>query len=264
MDNAVQATKLINSVLPTPVSVQTVRNALKHEDMVPVVKTKQPLLKASHREARLAFAHKYKNWTVEDWKRVLWSDETKVNKINSDGQVYVWKKRGEPLSDRTTTTTVKHGGGNIMVWGCMGWEGVGVLSEVEGNMDRFQYVDILSQGIPESREKLGLDGEEFLFQQDNDPKHTSNHAGKWFKDNGINLMDWPAQSPDLNPIEHLWRHLKKQLNKYGTHPKGVHELWDRAAEEWNQIGPGVCQNLISSMPKRCRAVIKAKGGHTKY
>src|SRR6185437_2095516 len=93
-----------------PVSVQTVRNALKQEDMVPVVKTKQPLLKAAHRKARLAFAHKYKNWTADDWKRVLWSDETKVNKINSDCRVYVWKKKGEPLSDRTTTTTVKHGG----------------------------------------------------------------------------------------------------------------------------------------------------------
>lgn len=85
VDNAVQATKLINSVLSIPVSVQTVRNALKQEDMVPVVKTKRPLLKAAHRKARLAFAHKYKNWTADDWKRVLWSDETKVNKINSDG-----------------------------------------------------------------------------------------------------------------------------------------------------------------------------------
>ena len=176
----------------------------------------------------------------------------------------MWKKKGELFSDRTTTTTVKHGGGNITVWGCMSWDGDGVLSEVEGNMDRFQYVDILSQGIPESREKLDLDGEEFLFQQDNDPKHTSNHAGKWFEDNGISLIDWPAQSPDLNPIEHLWQHLKRQLKKYGTHPKGVRELWDRAAEEWNKIGPEVCQNLISSMPRRCQAVIKAQGGHTKY
>lgn len=178
VDNAIQATQLINSVHSTPISAQTVRNALKKEDMRAVVKTKRPLLKAAHRKARLAFAHKYKNWTIDDWKMVLWSDETKINKIGSDGRVYVWKKRGEPLSDRTTTTTVKHGGGNIMVWGCMGWEGVGVLSEVEGIMDKHQYVDILSQGVPESRQKLGLSGEDFYFQQDNDPKHTSKHASK--------------------------------------------------------------------------------------
>ena len=79
-----------------------------------------------------------------------------------------------------------------MVWGCMGWDGVGIVSEIEGIMDRFQYVDILSQGIPESREKLGLDGEEFLFQQDNDPKHTSKKATKWLEDNNIKVMTWPA------------------------------------------------------------------------
>jgi len=59
----------------------------------------------------------------------------------------VWKKRGEPPSDRTTTPTVKHGGGNnLMVWGCMGWNGVGKLVEVEGKMDAKQYCEILDEG----------------------------------------------------------------------------------------------------------------------
>ena len=68
----------------------------------------------------------------------------------------------------------------------------------------------------------------------------------------------------MNPIEHLWEHLKRRLKEYPTPPKGVHELWDRLAEEWGEIPPEVCQNLIESMPRRIQAVIKAKGGHTKY
>src|SRR5260370_26396185 len=113
------------------------------------------MLKASHRQRRLKFARDHENWTVEDWKRVVWSDETKINRIGSDGRVVVWKRRGEPPSDRTTTPTIKHGGGNnLMVWGCMGWNGVGKLVEVEGIMDTKQYCDILDERVVESFEKL--------------------------------------------------------------------------------------------------------------
>jgi transposase len=121
LDNAVQATKFINSIISDPVSTQTVQRILKEDGLYSSTKKKVPMLKASHRQQRLKFARDHENWTVEDWKRVLWSDETKINRIGSDGRVVVWKRRGEPPSDRTTTPTVKHGGGNnLMVWGCMG------------------------------------------------------------------------------------------------------------------------------------------------
>ena len=90
-------------------------------------------------------------------------------------------------------------------------------------------------------------------------------ATKWLNDHGIILLDWPPQSPNLNPIEHIWSYLKNQIkDNYESIPKGVWELWERAAEEWEKIEPEVCQRLIESMPRRLEAVIKAKGGHTKY
>ena len=151
-----------------------------------------------------------------------------------------------------------------MVWGCMGWNGVGILTEVQGIMDAEQYCEILEHGLEKSFKKLGLEEGERIFQQDNDPKHTSKRASKWLDDNNIEVMTWPAQSPDINPLEHLWVDLKKSLRKYSTPPKGVHELWDRVVVEWNKIPPETCQNLIESMPRRIQAVIKAKGGYTKY
>ena len=77
-------------------------------------------------------------------------------------------------------------------------------------------------------------------------------------------MEWPAQSPDLDPIENLWNHLKRRMAEYDQESKGTIELWERVQIEWDKIEPEVCQNLIESMPKCVEAVIKAKGGYTKY
>ena len=77
-------------------------------------------------------------------------------------------------------------------------------------------------------------------------------------------MVWPAQSPDLNPIEHLWGFLKKRLAEHEHPPSGIHELWERIQVEWEKIPAEDCQNLIESMPRRVQAVLKAKGGYTKY
>jgi hypothetical protein len=87
---------------------------------------------------------------------------------------------------------------------------------------------------------------------------------KWFEDHEVELLDWPAQSPDLNPIEHLWHILKMHLQQYENPPKGIQELWERVQEEWEKIPKEECVNLINSMPRRIKAVLKAKGGHTKY
>jgi hypothetical protein len=146
----------------------------------------------------------------------------------------------------------------------MGWNRVGKLTEVQGIMDAQQYCEILEDGVVESFEKLEMAEEERIFQQNNDPKHISNKATKWFEDNDIQVLVWPAQSPDISPIEHLWVGLKHALQQYPRPPKGVHELWVRVGEEWNKIPPETCQKLIESMPRRIQAVIKAKGGHTKY
>ena len=119
-------------------------------------------------------------------------NETRINRIGSDERTYTWKKK-KPFSDRTTTLIVKHGGGNnLMVWGCMRWNGAGVLTKLQGIMNADQYCDILEGGVVESFEKLEMPEEKRMFQQDNDPKHTSKKATQWFEDNDIEVMVWPA------------------------------------------------------------------------
>ena len=201
---------------------------------------------------------------MEDWKRVIWSDETKINRIGSDGQEYVWKKKKEGLTSREVKGTVKFGAGSLMVWGCIGWNGVRVLSEIEGRMDAKQYVAILEEGLLQSMEESGIPEDEIIFQQDNDPKHTFRRAQTWFEKQGIKLLDLAAQSPDLNSIEHTWNHLKRRLSDYEKAPTGVYQLWNRVVVEWEKIAVEECQKWIESIPRRIQAVFKVKGGHTKY
>ena len=125
-------------------------------------------------------------------------------------------------------------------------------------------MEILEQGLLQSMEDSGIPENDLIFQQDNDPKHTSRTAQVWFDEQGIKLLDWPAQSPDLNPIEHTWNHLKRCLSGYENAPTGVHQLWERVVEQWKKISVEQCQKWIESMPRRIEAVIKAKGAHTKY
>ena len=263
-DNAVQVTKALKDVTNQSISSQTVRRNLKEIGLRPVVKRKRPLLTARHRRERLQWAERCKEYTVEDWKRVVWTDETKINRLGSDGRKWVWKEVGEPLNDRLVESTVKFGGGNVMMWGCMLWEGIGYATRIEGKMDAELYCAILDDELQQSLDHYDKSPSDIIFQQDNDPKHRSKRAEKWFSDHGYTVMKWPPQSPDLSPIEHLWWHLKKKLDEYEIPPSSQHQLWERCEAEWEKIPKEVCQNLIESMPRRVAAVLRAKGGHTKY
>jgi transposase len=204
------------------------------------------------------------HWTADDWKRVVYTDETKVNRLGSDGRKWVWKMPGEGLSDRLVEGTVKFAGGNLMFWGPMFWKGVGYGAKIDGRMDADLYVSILEDELQQSLEYYNKKPEGVIFQQDNDPKHKSKKAMNWLKDSGMEVMVWPPQSADLNPIEHLWVHLKARLGDYENSPSSIAELWERTQKVWNEIPASVCQNLIESMPRRVAAVAKAKGGYTKY
>src|SRR5580700_3442428 len=263
-ENAAQLTKPLADVINQPLSTRTVRRHLKNAGLKAVVKRKRPLLSKQHRRARLDWAIAHQNWTVDDWKVVVYSDETKINRLGSDGREWVYKFPGEGLTDRLVKETVKFGGGSVMVWGCMVWEGVGYACKIDGRMDAELYTQILEEDLQASIKYYDKSLENIIFQQDNDPKHKSARARNWFKTNQVTLLPWPAQSPDMNPIEHLWQHLKTKPKEYPNPPNGILELWERVEKEWNSIDPSVVQNLIESMPRRVAALVKAKGGYTKY
>lgn len=265
VDTATQATRALQDMTNTTFTPQSLRNHLKKSGLKAVVKKKRNFISRQNKIDRLNFAIAHRHWTIDDWRRVVWSDETKINRMGSDGRKWVWKRPGEGLSKRLVDQKVKHGGGSLMLWGCMTYShGVGTCHKIDGTMDGDVYARIMDRHLPASCKKWRVRLRDVIFQQDNDPKHRSEPAQDWFADHQVNLLPWPSNSPDLNPIEHLWSHLKTRLGEHATYPKGMLELWDRVQDEWQKIPLNVVQNLIESMPDRVEAVIKAKGAWTKY
>jgi len=176
----------------------------------------------------------------------------------------VWKKPGEGLSDRLVQETMKFGGESVMVWGCMTWQGVGYAAKIDGRMDGDLYLQILKDDLLNTLQYYGLDPSDIIFQQDNESKHTCRKVKEWLEEQDFETMVWLAQSPDLNPIEHLWGCLKRRLGEYEHSPNGILQLWKRIQEVWEGTPVEECQKLIESMPRRVQAVVKAKEGYTKY
>ncbi len=242
----------------------TVSRALHSVGMRAGDKKKKPALSQKNIKERLSFAKSHVDWTVEDWKTVIFSDESKINRFNSDGRTWTWYRDGESLQPRSVSQTTKHGGGRIMLWGCITALGVGYLCEIEGNMDQHLYKEILDNELSKTFYYYELDREKCIFQHDNDPKHTAKSVKEYLSDQEYRVMVWPPQSPDLNPIENCWSYLKQQLNKYDRPPNGMRELFERTEVEWEKISIDYLDKLFSSMPARMKAVIKAKGRWTKY
>ncbi len=257
--NAIDIAERLAETSIAQISSQTIRNRLHDNDMYGRVKASKPLLTKKHMARRLEFARKYQNWTISDWKKVLWSDETKISLHGSDGKRYTWRKATERLKPKHVKRTIKYDK-SIMVWGCFSWNGVGELNIIDGTMTSAVYVRILKDSMQPSARRLF--DESYIFQQDNDPKHTAKNTREWMEREQIEILDWPPQSPDLNPIENLWWHVKQEISKLKLGK--LDELHDGLKRAWESISNERCRKLIESMPRRIDQVIKNNGSWTKY
>ena len=173
----------------------------------------------------------------------------------------MWRSRYEELGPKCTVPPVKHGGDSVMVCRCFAKKEAGKLCILNRTMDRFYYRQILEENLLVSIQQLGL-GTNFIFMYDNDPKHTSALAKDWLRNNGLQVMQWPSSSPDLNPIEHLCNVLEDRVKKY--HSKNQIELALHLMEEWNKTELSVLEKLVDSVSSRLNERIKLKGYATRY
>ncbi len=219
----------------------------------------KPLLNQRQHQKRLTWAVEKKNWTVAQWSKVLFSDESKFCISFGNQGPRVWRKSGEAQNPCCLKSSVKFPQ-SVMIWAAMSSAGVGPLCFLK-SVNAAIYQEILEHFMLPSADKLYGDAD-FIFQQDLAPAHTAKGTKSWFNDHGVTVLDWPANSPDLNLIENLWGIVKRKMRD--TRPNNADDLKATVKETWASIPPQQCHKLITSMPRRIEAVIKAKGAPTKY
>ncbi len=158
---------------------------------------------------------------------------------------WVWVKESDGLGEETPPKSLSF------------WR----LAVINGIMNSAVYQKILKDNVRPSVRDLKLK-RTWVLLQDNDPKHTSKSTSEWLKKNKMKTLEWPSQSPDLNPIEMLWHDLKKAV--HAQKPSNVAELQQFCQDEWAKIPPQHCNRLIASYRKSLMAVVAAKGGPTSY
>ena len=183
------------------------------------------------------------------WKKVVFTDEKKFNLDGPDGYKYYFhdlRKKARFLSRRQC------GGGSIMLWGSISYNGALSLVKISDHQNAIKYVQLLDQELGVMNDKLG-DGS-WIFQQDNAHIHTAKIAKEWFTNKNVTVLQWPAKSPDLNIIENVWGHLSRVL----------YELESAIFRHWATIPKTYIKKLYDSIPSRIFEVINKPGGFTKY
>ncbi len=150
---------------------------------------------------------------------------------------------------------------SLMVWGCISAYGMGSLHVLEGTMNAERYIKVLEQHMLPSRWRL-FQGRSCVFQQDNAKPHTAAITTAWLRSRRVRVLNWPACSPDLSPVENIWRIIKWKIKQ--RWPRTLQQLETFIGQEWDQIRTPKLQKLITSMPRRLQTVLKRRGDATPW
>ncbi len=155
-------------------------------------------------------------------------------------------------------------GGGVMVWGIFSWHTLGPLVPIERHLNAAAYLSIVADYVHPFMTTVYPSSDGY-FQQDNAPCHKAQIISDWFleHDNEFTLLKWPPQSPDLNPIEHLWNVVEREIRIIDVHPTNLQQLRD-VLSIMTKISKECFQHLVESMPQIIKTVLKAKGGPTRY
>jgi transposase len=249
--------------LPVVVCRRTLQNAVHELGFSNRVAVKKPLLAERHIAHRLKIAREHRHWGYDEWARVMWTDEAAFELGKRSNRVTVWRKAYEKYDWDCIVPTFRSGRKSVMVWGAITATSRSPLvlmpadERTASDFVRNVYEDVLSNYW------LSHDGDGYVLMEDGAAIHRSKVSAAWREEIGLTKLDWPATSPDLNPIEHLWYQIKCLIEKK-ERPTRQEFMFAQVEEAWNELPQENIEKLIRSMPDRMEAVIKMGGKSTRF
>lgn len=245
----------------------TILRALKAQHAKVRHQELKPATTGAQRKARLNFAKKWRQRTVEEWKTVVFSDEGAIPRFPKGNPNVVILPKDYPFTARLQKNSASHGGGETKLWAAICPDGILAWAIYEGDMTAAKYKAILKKNLIRRAEDY-FDEEEWVFQQDGDPAHTAHSTIEYLESHqNLSLLSWPSSSPDLNIIENLWGYMNDILAKKGP-ARTMKEHTARVAALCEEMtGPAhkeFFQHLYESLPKRMEEVIERKGYPTSF
>ncbi|GFW92622.1 transposable element Tcb2 transposase [Trichonephila clavipes] len=220
-------------------------------------------LRPAHRRRRSLWCREHRKWRDNEWGRVLFTDESRFSLSSDFHRILIWRERGSRNHPSNIIERDRYGGRGVLVWG-----GIMLGSRTElhifdaGSVNGTRYCnEILLPICASFRGAMGL---QFLFMDDNAPCHRTVASEQLLESEDIERMDWPARSPDLNPIEHVWDFLGRRLAARTLPPVTIRELRLALQDEWAAMPQQLIDTLILSMGRRCETCLAVRGDHIPY
>jgi hypothetical protein len=243
----------------------TIHNFCRLNGLEIVKLLKRPLVSEKNRLKRIEFAMNNLNDPEDLIDRTLWSDETSIKKAPNGKNVYYRVHNSVKKEDLPFNCQIQGGGFSVIFWGYFSIWGLGPLVALEGIQNQHTYVDLLKDYlVPEinfAKSKFGIN---FQFMQDNAPCHKTQKVDDFFAENLIEVLEWPPQSPDLNPIENVWNIVKFRRKKKFGFPRSKEELIDQIFQIWNNLEDDLCHSCVGNMEHRLKEVLRLEGRATRY